>query len=169
MCLPLELQWMKTGARAPGGCWLPGGPVRGSQGWISWANIRNSTLRPLTVLWAIIHLSIRKSVPPHLIQIMDLDWFALLEHSVCVQWLSHVRLFVSPWTAAQWSSLFFTISRSLLKLMFIESVMPCNHLILCHPLLLLHSIFPSIRVFSNESALLYRVHFLYTYTLIIHC
>ena len=57
------------------------------------------------------------------------------------------------WTAARQASLSFTIPWSLLKLMFIESVMPSNHLILCHPLLLLPSIFPSIRVFSSESAL----------------
>ena len=59
--------------------------------------------------------------------------------------------FTTPWTAAHQASLSFTSSRSLLKLMSIESVMPSNHLILCHPLLLLPSIFPSIRVFSNES------------------
>ena len=70
-----------------------------------------------------------------------------------VQLLSHVQLFVTPLTAARQAFLFFTISQSLLKLMSIESVMPSNHLILCHPLLLLPSIFPSIRVFSNESVL----------------
>ena len=69
-----------------------------------------------------------------------------------VQLLSHVRLFATPWTAARQASLSITNSQSLLKLMSIESVMPSNHLILCHPLLLLPSIFPSIRVFSNESA-----------------
>ena len=63
---------------------------------------------------------------------------------------------VTPWTAARQASLSFPYSRSLLKLMSTESVMPSNHLILCHPLLLLPSIFPSIRVFSNESALLIR-------------
>ena len=61
-----------------------------------------------------------------------------------------------PWTAARQASLSFTISQSLLKLMSIELLMPSNHLILCHPLLLLTSIFPSIRVFSNESALCIR-------------
>ena len=70
-----------------------------------------------------------------------------------VQLLSRVRFFATPWTAACQASLFITNSQSLPKLMPIESVMPSNHLILCHPLLLLHSIFPSIRVFSNESAL----------------
>ena len=73
-----------------------------------------------------------------------------------VQSLSHVGLLVTPWTAAHQASLSFTISQSLLKLMSIESVMPSNHLILCLPLLLLPSIFPSIRVFSNESALCIR-------------
>ena len=60
---------------------------------------------------------------------------------------------MTPWTAARKASLSITNSRSLLKLMFIESVMPSNHLILCHPLLLLPSVFPSIRVFANESVL----------------
>ena len=70
--------------------------------------------------------------------------------------LSCVQLFVTPWTAAHQASLSFTISRSLLKLMSIESMMPSNHLILCRPLLLLPSIFPSIRVFANESVLRIR-------------
>ena len=70
-----------------------------------------------------------------------------------VQPLSHVRLFVTPWTVARQASLSITNSWSLLKLMSIESVLPSNHLILCPPLLLLSSIFPSIRVFSNESVL----------------
>ena len=68
------------------------------------------------------------------------------------QFLSHVWLFATPWIAAHQASLFITKSRSLLKLMSFELVMPSNHLILCRPLLL-PSIFPSIRVFSNESAL----------------
>ena len=72
---------------------------------------------------------------------------------VVVQLFSHARLFATPWATARQTSLSFTISRSLLKLMSIESVMPSDHLILCHPLLLLPSIFPSIRVFSNESVL----------------
>ena len=72
--------------------------------------------------------------------------------SSSVQSLSHVRLFATPWTAACQASLSITNSQSLLKLMSIESVMPSNYLILCHPLLLLPSIFPRIRVFSNESA-----------------
>ena len=70
-----------------------------------------------------------------------------------VQLLSHARRFAMPWTAGRQASLFITNSRSLLKLKSIKSLMPSNHLILCHPLLLLPSIPPSIRVFSNESVL----------------
>ena len=70
-----------------------------------------------------------------------------------VQSLSRVQIFAIPWTAAHQASLSITNSRSLLKLMSIESVMPSNYLILCRPLLLLPSVFPSIRVFSNESVL----------------
>ena len=73
-----------------------------------------------------------------------------------VQQFNCVQLFATPWTAAHQASLSFTITQSLLKLMSIESVMPSNHLILCRPLLLLPSIFHSIRVFSNESALCIR-------------
>ena len=73
--------------------------------------------------------------------------------SPSVQSLSHVRLFATPWTTARQASLSITSSWSLLKLMSIESVMPSNHLILCLPLLLPPSIFPSIKVFSNESVL----------------
>ena len=88
-------------------------------------------------------------------------WTCFLVHRACsisiqfssIQALSHVWLFATPWTTACQASLFITNSWSLLKLMSIELVMPSNHLILCHPLLLLPSIFPSIRVFSNESVL----------------
>ena len=70
-----------------------------------------------------------------------------------VESLSHVQLFATPWTSAHQASLSFPNSWSLLKLISIESVMPSNHLILCRPLLLPPSIFPSLRVFSNESVL----------------
>ena len=73
-----------------------------------------------------------------------------------VRSLSLVWPFVTPWTAAHQASLSITNSRGLLKLMSIESVMPSNHLILCRPLLLLHSIFPIIKVFSNESGIRVR-------------
>ena len=73
-----------------------------------------------------------------------------------LQSFSPVQLFATPRTAARQASLSITNSRSLLKLMSMKSVMPSNHLILCHPLFLLPSIFPSIRVFSNESALCIR-------------
>ena len=70
-----------------------------------------------------------------------------------VQLPGHVRLFATPWTAAHQASLSITISRNLFQLMSTELMMPSNHLVLCHPFLLLHSIFPSIGVFSSESAL----------------
>ena len=73
-----------------------------------------------------------------------------------VQLLSHVQSFVTPWTVAHQASLSITISWSSLKLMSIELVMSSNHLVLCHPLLLLPSVFPSFRVFSNESVLRIR-------------
>ena len=72
---------------------------------------------------------------------------------VVVQLLSHVWLFLTPWTAARQASLSSTISQSLLKLMPTESVRPSKHLIVCRPLLLLPSIFPNIRIFSNELTL----------------
>jgi len=73
-----------------------------------------------------------------------------------VQFLSRVRVLATPWTAALQASLFITNSKSLLKLMSIELVIPSNHLILCRPLLILPSIFPSIRILSNESLLRIR-------------
>ena len=86
--------------------------------------------------------------------------YIINQHSVSmfssVPLLSRFRLSVTPWTAARQASLSITNSQSLFKLMSIELVMPSNHLFLCHPLLLLTSIFPSIRVFSNESTLLIR-------------
>jgi len=77
-------------------------------------------------------------------------------HLSSVQSFSGVQLFMTPWTAAHQASLFITNSWSLLKIMSIESVMLSNHLILCRPLLLLPSVFPSIRVFSKESVLCIR-------------
>ena len=73
-----------------------------------------------------------------------------------VKLLSRVQLFATPWSAAHQASLSITNTQSLLKLISIESVIPSNHLVLCHPLLLLPLIFPSIRVFSNESVLCIR-------------
>ena len=85
---------------------------------------------------------------------LALEWISVVSQSV--QLLSRVWLFATPWTAAQQASLSITNSQSLLKLMSIESVMPSCHLILSRPLVLLPSIFPRIRVFSNESALCIR-------------
>ena len=88
--------------------------------------------------------------PSWLIFLIETPWNNLSS----VQSLSPVWFFVTSWTAARQTSLSITNSQGLLKLMSIESVMPSNHLILCHPLLLLPSIFPTIRVFSKESVLL---------------
>ena len=91
------------------------------------------------------------------ILIKILENIILLSYNVVVvQSASHVLLFVTSWTAAHQVSLSLTISQSLLKLMPIKSVMPSNHLILCHPFFLLPPVFPSIRVFSSESAFLIR-------------
>ena len=95
------------------------------------------------------------SLLPSLTELLTLRWFLYFQFS-SVQSLSRVRLFATPWTTAHQASLSITSSQSLLKLMSIESVMPSNHLILCPPLLLLPSIFPSIRVFSSESVLCIR-------------
>ena len=84
------------------------------------------------------------------------SWTTLVWSAVAVQSLSRVRLFATPWTAARQASLSFTISWSLLKLMSIKLVMPSNHLVLCAPLFLLPSVFPSIRVFSSASVLCIR-------------
>ena len=91
--------------------------------------------------------------------VIGMESFLLLflkKEDIIVQSLSHAGLFLTPWTAAHQAPLFFTISQSLLKLLSIESVMPSNLLVLCHPLLLPPSIFPSIRVFSSESVLAIR-------------
>ena len=86
--------------------------------------------------------------------VKDVYWFSQSGFTISsVQSLSHIQLFATPWTSARQASLSITNSWSLLKLISIESVMPSSHLILCCPHLLLPSIFPSIRVFSNESAL----------------
>ena len=95
--------------------------------------------------------------------ILDCSWFIMCRFRCTARWfsyifssvqsLSRVQLFVTPWTAACQASLSITSSWSLPKLMSIESMTPSNHLILCHPLLFLPSIFPSIRVFSSESVL----------------
>ena len=86
---------------------------------------------------------------------LTFNWYTSLQFS-SVQSISRVQLFATPWTTARQASLSITNSRRLPRLMSIELVMPSNHLILCHPLLLLPSIFPNIRVFSNESALCIR-------------
>ena len=104
-------------------------------------------------IWAFrFHITCEKGFA--VLSISDFSWL-LQEFSQSVSQFSHSVMSDSAtqWAAARWASLSITNSQSLSKLMTIESVMPSNHLILCHPLLVLPSIFPSIRVFSNESAL----------------
>ena len=98
----------------------------------------------------------RLSVSDYISPVWPQQYSHSMHTSQTVQPLSHVRLFVTPWTAACQASLSITNSQSLLKLMSIASVMPSNHLILCRPLFLPPSIFPRIRVFSSEPALRIR-------------
>ena len=114
-----------------------GEPVKEQQPWLSVSTQAYST--PSFSLWGV--RAGRALLPVNTVSISVQS----------VQSLSHVWLFVTPWTAAHQAFLSIINSQSLLKLMSITSVMPSNHLILCHTLLLLPSIFPSIRVFSNES------------------
>ena len=87
---------------------------------------------------------------------MFVSFFRFFSLVVVIQSLSCVWLFLTPWTDAHQASLFFIISQNLLKFMSIESVILSNHFILCHPLLLLPSVFPSIRIFFSESSLWIR-------------
>ena len=108
-------------------------------------------LKSLSQVWLFVTpRTVAYQAPPSMEFSRQEYWFS------SVQSLSRVQLFVTSWTAASQASLSITNSQSLLKLMSIESVMPSNHLILCHPLLLLPPIPPSIRVFSNESTLRMR-------------
>ena len=82
---------------------------------------------------------------------------------IVVQLLSHVWLFATPWTTAHQASLSFSISQNLFQLMSVESTMPFNHLVLCYSFVFMPSVFPSIRIFSNESALCIRWLIIYSY------
>ena len=129
----------------------------GRSGLSDWATKTTRACTPLTL----------SQVAGLLILISFYDPFSLASDSyldaspliVVAQSLSHVQLFATPWTAAYQASMSFTTFQSLLKLMSIKSMMPSNSLILCCPLLLLSSVFPSIRVFSNELALHTRLKY----------
>ena len=116
----------------------------------------------LTLAWDVHAFSTGKqlSYPGHFLALeprtYDQKWRRISYNVSSVQSLSHVWLFATPWTAAHQASLSITDSQNLLKPMSVESVMPSNHLVLCRPLLLLPSVFPSIRVFSKELALRIR-------------
>ena len=107
-----------------------------------------------SLLWGIFLILIFPGIEPRSpeLQVDSLLFEPLGKYDNSVEF-SCIRLFVTPWIAACQASLSITNSHSLLKLMFVKSVMPSSYLILCRPLLLLPSIFPSIRVFSNESSL----------------
>ena len=133
-------------------CSLPGSSVLGdSPG-------KNTGVGCHTLLQGIF---LTQGLNPHLLHLLDWQMGSLpwappgkpLEMFSSVQSCSHDRFFATPWTVAHLASLSITNSQSLLKLMSIESMMPSNHLTLCRPLLILSSVIPSIRVFSNESAL----------------
>ena len=123
---------------------------------IAWKKLRkvsiNGNLSHDHVLEELILLRRKNWIPKF--QLPFLAWKLTVQFN---QLLSLVRLFATPWTAAHQGSLSITNSQSLLKLMPIESVMPSNHLTLCHPSLLPPSIFPSIRLFSNESVFSHQV------------
>ena len=114
--------------------------------------LKSSLILPILLFSSVgLHSSLKKAF----LSLLATLWNSTFSW-VSVQSLSRVWLFVTSWTAACLSSLSITNSQSVLKLMSIKLVMPSNHLILCHPLLLLPSIFPSIRVFSNEIVLLIK-------------
>ena len=119
--------------------------IKFSYGWIYFWTLHSTPLLYVLYLWHCLTFAA-------IIIKVENCWEKIPQFS-SVQSLSCVRLFVTPWTAAHQVSLSITNSRSLLKLISIESVMPSKHLILCCPLLLLSSIFPNIRVFSSESTL----------------
>ena len=156
------------------------GKARGSENWLTdWRNasvrgLSASTFTPLEPSchalrkprlcfwreglqgkpWSMRHLVEEETVQrPQWSLLYQVEW---KNPARSVQSRSHVRLFATPWTATRQASLSITNSQSLLKLLSIESVMPPNHLTFCRPLLLLPSIFPSIKVFSNESVFLLR-------------
>ena len=152
----LELHWSGEGQERP---WGVGAHLSTSLGllWavlqfvLGWLKPSMCTLfliLPIPKTQGCLHL--HPSQPPSSAPSLSLG------RQVVVQLLSRVQLFATRWTEAHQASLSFTISQSLLKLMSIELVMPSDHLILCHPLLLLPSLFPSIGIFSNESALCMR-------------
>ena len=137
-----------------------------SECWLLWASITWSRFKGYK-MWpacSVIQLcltlnsmncSLSRSSNHGIFQVRTLEWVILIQFS-SVQSLSHVWLFANPWTVACQASLSITKSQSLLKLTSIESLMPSNHLIFCHSFLLPPSVFPSIRVFSNESVLSIR-------------
>ena len=121
----------------------------------TWCHYASDEIKPGTVLLPNLCEIIDSPVSKFLLLFNEMVHISSVQFS-SVQSLTHVWLFATPWIAAHQASLSITNSWNSLRLMSMKSVMPSNHLILCHPLLLLLSVFPSIRVFSNESALCIR-------------
>ena len=113
------------------------------------------TLFTIAKMWTQVSTD-KKLDKQHVVHIFDPLYLQVLHTFSSIQLLSHVQLFANPWTAAHQASLSITNSQNLLRLMSIKSVIQPNHLILCRPLLLPPSIFPSFKVFSNESVLCIR-------------
>ena len=113
------------------------------------------TLFTIAKMWTQVSTD-KKLDKQHVVHIFDPLYLQVLHTFSSIKLLSHVQLFANPWTAAHQASLSITNSQNLLRLMSIKSVIQPNHLILCRPLLLLPSIFPSFKVFSNESVLCIR-------------
>jgi len=140
---------------------LPGWALCGEHRCWSWTPFSGLYPSISLSLWPalVMYASLLSPTPDH--WILHDCWFSLspsvpFPGVAVIQSLSHAKFFATPWTVALQASLSFTISWSLLKLMSTESVIPSNYLILCHALLLVPSIFPSIGVFSNQSALQIR-------------
>ena len=123
---------------------------------VAWGIFPDQGLNPCLLHWQADSLSLTTREAHKWYSFINFQFWLFVTSISSVQLLSCVRLFATPWIAARQASLSITNSRSLLKLMSIESVMPSSHLTLCRPLLLLPSIPPSIRVFSNESTLRMR-------------
>ena len=145
---PLQCSCLEN-PRDGGAWWAAISGVTQSWTWLKWLSSSSSSNKPKVPSYCTFCYSFFLCF--QLLTLLKLVLWNMHHFQISsVQLLTSVRLFVTPWTTAFQASLSFTISRSLPKFMSIESVVPSSHLILCHPLLLLPLIFPSIRVFSNE-------------------
>ena len=150
--------------------WLPLKARQPNYNTIQQSNFRTNkimtlVLKKVYILWSMLSLINQGNAQYISVTFLwDIKYRPVFKWIAVVQWLRHAWLSPTPWTAALQAPLSFTISRSLLRFMSIESVILSNHFILCCPFLLLPSIFPSIRVFSNESTLCSRWPNYWTFT-----